>query len=132
MSLTVFSGGPVPLNSGVRCFVTRTTRLVVFALALLAALQAYAALELTWSVPLFGDPPMLGNGASRVAGHLRELSQQHPDGFKYIPGIDRTFLWFFNRHGEGVLLSLVAGLAFAFSAATDILFAVLLFRGSRA
>jgi hypothetical protein len=110
----------------------RTTGFVVFGLAIMAALQSVAAFELlAWADPLFGDPPILGNGAARAADHLRELSQQNPEGFRYIPNIDRTFIWLFHRHSEGVLLCLVAGLAFAFSATVNIVFLLLLLRARR-
>ena len=111
----------------------QSVRIVTIGLLILAALQAYAAFELLgWSIPLFGDPPMLGNSASRAAGYLRELAEQNPDGFKYIPGIDKTFLSLFHGQGKGVLLSLVAGGALAFSVAANVLFAALLFRRRRA
>lgn len=109
----------------------KLVRLATIGLVILAILQAYAAFELLmWSIPLFGDPPMLGNGASHTAAYLRELAQQNPEGFKYIPNVDRTFLWLFGRHQEGALFSLIAGVAFVFSALANVFFAALLFRES--
>lgn len=111
----------------------RPTRVVIVGLLFLAALQAVAAFELlSWSMPLFGDPPILGNGARDAARQLGELARQYPDGFKRISTIDRTFLWLFHRQLEAVLFALGAGIALALSAFASLLFAALLFRGSRA
>ena len=110
----------------------RLVQLVMVSLGGLAAVQAIAAFELlVWSLPLFGDPPMLQNGANRFANQLSELSQEYPDDFRRIPDAGRTFLWTFNRHMEGVELTLIAGLCFALSAVANLVLMALLWPASR-
>ncbi len=111
----------------------RLLRGVTIGLLSVAAIQAVASFALlSWAIPRFGNPPMLGNGAARVAGQLRELSQQDPAGFESIVGVDQTFLWFFHGHMHGVELVLAGGFALALSAAASLVFAALLFFGFRA
>ena len=110
----------------------RLVQLVMVSLGGLAAVQAIAAFELlVWSLPLFGDPPMLQSGANRFANQLSELSQEYPDDFRRIPDAGRTFLWTFNRHMEGVELTLIAGLCFALSAVANLVLMALLWPASR-
>lgn len=81
-----------------------------FELAALALLQLMVALALLyWALPLFFNPPVLGNGIDRAAEQLHYLSSLYPDDFKRIDWVGAHLRWLFNRHTEGVLIALAAG-----------------------
>lgn len=102
-------------------------------LTILAVFQLAGAILLWgWAWPLFGDPPVLGNGIGNAAATLNQLALQDPEGFKHIDWVGRHLQWLFARHSEGVLIALGAALAGFFSAAATGFFAFTLFRASNA
>ena len=102
------------------------SRVFAPALLALASLQvASSLLLLNWALPLFGDPPVLGNGIASAAQSLRELTEQHPVAFQRVAWVPDHLQWLFYRHLEGVLMVLGASVALLGSAAVTSVIAVL-------
>lgn len=60
-------------------------RIQTLFLAVLALLQVLSAVVLMWwALPLFLDPPVLGNAINHASWKLRELSSKHPEELEYI------------------------------------------------
>lgn len=66
-----------------------------------------SACILSWALPLFANPPILGNGIEHAAQLIRELAQSSPDEQR-IAAISQHLRWLFARHHEGVLVAIGA------------------------
>jgi hypothetical protein len=79
-------------------------------LAAVASIQGIVALVvLSWAIPLFFDPPLLGNGISHRARELQEIVESQAAG-SILEGIADHYRWLFWRHTEGVQASLLASI----------------------
>lgn len=80
-------------------------------LASLAVVQAIVGLVLlSWALPLFVDPPLLGNGVAARARELQELALA-PGASPRLSGIGEHYRWLFWRSTEGVEAGLAASVA---------------------
>jgi hypothetical protein len=62
-----------------------------------------AVLLLTWSVPSFIDPPILGNGVSSGARQIEAAAAPTPDG-RRLAGHAQHYRWLFHRYNDSLLI----------------------------
>ena len=101
----------------------RIQALCLFVLALLQLLSA--AVLLNWALPLFVDPPLLGNGIDSASQQLTTLIQNSPQEFKRLGWMPEHFRWLWVRHTEGVFFALAAAAALLGSSVITALFVCL-------
>lgn len=83
---------------------------------LMASAQVVACiLLLAWALPLFFDPPVLGNGINRWAHAIENIAQASPEHAS-LTGAGEHLRWLFDRHFEGIFSVLAAVTALAASA----------------
>ena len=82
-------------------FRIRNTLLVALGLAQIAVSVAILA----WALPLFFDPPVLGNGVRDSARQIAKLAVNSPDAYRLVRGAE-ALQWLFARHVEAVVVSL--------------------------
>ena len=97
----------------------RIQAICLFTLALLQVASAFFVLS--WALPLFGSPPVLGNGIASASYKLGQIAAQHPDEFKHITWVPEHLRWLFARHSEGVFYALGCAVALLGSATATML-----------
>jgi len=79
---------------------------------IIASLQVVAGcISFAWAMPLFGDPPFLGNGLVREHSKLRSLLEGNEQAVQPLQDLHTKLWWLFDNHTDGVLVALVAGIA---------------------
>ncbi|TNJ32647.1 hypothetical protein [Arenimonas terrae] len=79
---------------------------------IIAALQVVVGcISFIWAIPLFADPPFLGNGLVREHGKLRRLLEGNEQALQPLQDLHAKLWWLFDNHMDGVLVALVAGIA---------------------
>lgn len=82
-----------------------------------------AALMLTWSLPLFFNPPLLGNGVASGAYQIETLAPETAAG-KRIRGAAAHYRWLFERHTEALVIVIGASVLLLTLAAITLLIAI--------
>lgn len=79
----------------------RNTLLVALGFAQIAASAAIFA----WALPLFLDPPILGNGIRDSARQIAKLAVDSLDAYRLLRGAE-ALQWLFARHAEALFVML--------------------------
>ncbi len=66
-------------------------------------------LALNWALPLFGDPPFLGNGLVKEYIPIRAALSDNASLREALPALRSKLEWLFARHTEGVLVAMFLG-----------------------
>ena len=81
-----------------------------FLLSCIAATQlVVGCMALIWALPLFVDPPFLGNGATQDFSSLRSINSASSEALGLLATLQEKTSWLFEHYSEGVLIALVAG-----------------------
>ena len=64
---------------------------------------------LIWALPVFVDPPFLGNGAIQDFSSLRSINSGSYEALGLLATLQEKTSWLFEHHSEGVLIALAAG-----------------------
>lgn len=79
---------------------------------IIASLQVVAGgVSLAWAMPLFVDPPFLGNGLVREHNMLRRLLEGNEQAVEPLKDLHGKLWWLFNNHMDGAQVAMVAGMA---------------------
>jgi len=83
----------------------------IFLIACSATQFMIAAVLLTWSVPLFIDPPMLSSGVASGARQIEAAASSQTDGGRHaLTGHAQHYRWLFRRYREGLLITMATAL----------------------
>jgi len=88
----------------------RADRTLSFSLTVAGLFQVMVGVAaLAWALPLFADPPFLGNGLTREYEALRKLLSGNPSAAGTLAALRWKREWLFWRKEEGVLASMAPG-----------------------